>query len=201
MPHQPLAASVSSANNDHRLRPLSDTTMVLEPRYDARVIIGGCLVFGLLAALVYLVCWATGVPALLSLSLLAIISAGGLGWVVGLTLFSLIWSRAVFDRELGTITLSGFRFQNWPVIRIEAVTAVQACGPVDHSDWVTYQLNLAVEPGTGQRDRINLIDNGDRDAITCMGMELAAFLHVPYADDVVQAEAEVGATSDIPKEL
>lgn len=194
---EPLPTSVSSESNDHRLRRVDERTLVLEPRYDIRSILGGGLIFGFLGLIAREGGRLAGIPDQVALWGGVICGAGGVGYVVGLLLFSPLWTRVLFDRELGTITLTGWRFQNRPTFRFEEVAAVQLCGPFQQPEWQSYQLNLALAPGSTKAGRLNLLDNGDRSALTRFGAELACFLRVPFTDQVSMAQPGNGSALKI----
>jgi hypothetical protein len=52
----------------------------------------------------------------------------------------------------------------------------------ERSDWRSCQIDLALEPGTVRKDRLNLLDNGGLDELIVVGRELAGFLDVPLHD-------------------
>ncbi len=188
--HEPLSTPLASENNDHRLRRVGDGAMVLEPRYDARAILGGGAVFAVLGAVVFAICRLFETPGPTRLWVAAIFLAGALGWIIVLSLVAPLWTRARFDRKQRTIALSGWRFSKRPTLSMDNVTALQLCGPVKHFDWDSYQLNLVLAPGVSQEGRANLLDNGDLAALRQMGTELAVLIGVPLLDHAGETEDE-----------
>lgn len=189
IPREPLRTSIASESNDHRLRRRNEDVLALESRYDARAIFGGGGIFVLLGGAAYAASWAVGVPQPWPLGLLAIFLAGGVGYVVGLGLLHPLRTQALFDCARGLASVRGMRFLEKPTLPLKAVGAVQLCGPVEHSEWKSYQVNLVLAPGTrvpgtdaARKGRLNLLDNGGLDELIFIGRELATFLDVPFHD-------------------
>jgi hypothetical protein len=114
------------------------------------------------------------------------LGAALLAYLVFLAATRRMWARGVFDRELGTFTLTGSRFRPRAVYRLDDVRAVQLSpgGLRNPSEgppgWPSFQINLVID-GLPSR-RLNLLDCGDPGALERLGSDLAGFLGVPFED-------------------
>jgi hypothetical protein len=183
---EPLRTSVASEGNFHRLRPLSEAQMMLEPKHSSRTLAWWGLSLLVLAAVSYAALGAAGVQAPFPVGSALVLGALG-SLCVGLALFYPLQARVVFDRDTRSIAFSGLRLGSRRGLPLDEVLAIQICGPSQRPDfegstWPSYQLNLALAPGASKKDRISLLDNGGLDELLFMGWKLAEFLDVPFLD-------------------
>jgi hypothetical protein len=180
----PVPTGVSLASNEHRLRRLGDHILVLGPK-SRTVVLLPLYLTAVLAILVVLLD-PTPVVARTPRGTVGCLGAAVLTYLVMLAVTRPLWARAAFDRELGTFTLTGWRFRPPMIYRLEDVRAVHLspaefrAGGEDSGGWYAYQINLVIDGLP--HSRLNLLDCGDPAALSRLGSELAGFLGVPYED-------------------
>lgn len=180
----PLPTLVWTRANHHRIRRVGDGTLAIVSNWDRIAVWTAAVWFALLAAVVAALSMELGPgPARFGLGVAILTGLFALGLPIVLARVGPLHAHALFDRKSGLLSLSGWRYQVRPTFRLDRVEAVQVldAGPREEEGGAfdSYQLNLIIAEPEGDPKRLNLLHNGDREALQAMGSAVAAFLGVP----------------------
>jgi hypothetical protein len=182
----PVATLVWTRANHHRLRRTGEGALALVSTWGRVWAWVAAAWFALLAVVVAALSLELGPggPGAFGLTVAILLGLLALGLPPTLAGIGPLHAQAHFDRDAGLLRLAGWRFQDRPTIRLDRIEAVQLldAGPRDDegTSFASYQLNLVLVDAPDHARRLNLLHNGDREALRAIGGEVAGFLGIPF---------------------